>query len=141
MSSHEVMTAFEYIYTTLSGDATLTSLAPGGVWRTLAPDGTASPFTTMAFQSGIDTMIVNAARIFSQPLLMIKTTGLASNTAAVEQAAARVDVLLQRTSGQTSDSLILVCYRESPWQQDELVNADLWVSIGGLYRLYVQDVT
>ncbi len=40
-----------------------------------------------------------------------------------------------------SNAAILACYREQPLDLPELVNGELWDSMGGLYRLQVQLIT
>jgi hypothetical protein len=39
-----------------------------------------------------------------------------------------------------SNAAILMCYRESPFSLDELVNGDLWGNYGGLYVLEINEL-
>lgn len=140
-TTHEAVIALEYLISTLSGDTTLSTLAPGGCFRGLAPPNTVTPFVIVGYQSGVDVLTMNAVRLFSTPLYMVKVVGPADITPTIAQGAARVDELLRRTSGTATGGLVLVCYRESPLLLDELVNGTQWVSIGGLYRAEVQQTS
>ena len=138
MSTHEVLIAFEFLYTTLSSDSQLQGYASGGTWRGMAPVSTVPPFTVMSFMSATDTLTMNRVRLLSNPLIQVKASGPSSLTAQIGQAASRIDTLLKRVSGSTSDGLILSCSQESPLMLDELVNGVQWTNIGGLYRLQIQ---
>lgn len=143
MSAHEIALSFEWLYSTLSGDSTLAGYAPGGVFRSLAPPTTATPFVIMSYQSGLDSLTMNAVRMMSELLFLAKAVGPATSMAGIVNAASQIDVLLKRTSGTTVDGLgaILACYREQPLEVDEIVNGELWTNIGGLYRLQIEQIS
>ena len=142
MSTHEVVIALEFLYSTLSGDTALAGYAPGGVWRGDAPPGTTTPFVAIEHQSGgVDTLTMNAYRVMSRPLFQVKAVGPTANLSATAQAAAEVDTLLKRTSGSAPGGLILVCYREEPLFLDSLINGEPWTDIGGLYRTEIQQTS
>jgi hypothetical protein len=139
MSVIETGLALQWLTSTLLNDATLTSLAPGSVWRGLAPTSvTTYPFCVYNFQAGSDLLTFNVTRIWSSQLFQVRCVGPASNTAGIMNAASRVDALLGRTSGTPTGGIIYAAYRESPLLLEELVNGVLFSSIGGLYRLLVQ---
>jgi hypothetical protein len=142
MASQEVVIALEYLYSTLSADATLQGYAPGGVHRGLAPPETTTPYVIFAYQSGTDVNTMNAYRIMTDPLFQAKAVGPASITAQIASAAERIDELLKPNQGGVTatlaDGLVLSCFRESPLQTDEIVSGQQWSNIGGLYRLLVQ---
>lgn len=148
MSVHEVQIALSFLYSTLAGDATLASLTPGGIWRGKAPplddngNTLPTPYVVLGMQSGgNDTLTANAVRVMSKPLYQVHATGQADATQAVANAASEIDTLLKRTSGAVTGGLTLVCYRESPLEIDEDVNGEMWISIGGLYRLLLQQTS
>lgn len=139
MSTQEVITGFQWIYTTLTNDSLLTSLAPGGVKRSVAPPGTPVPFIIMGLQSGNDVLTMNAYRIMDDLVYIVKAVGPASMDMAVASAADRMDALLKLTSGTTADGAILACYRQSPLQYDDnSIAGETWMHNGGLYRLIIQ---
>lgn len=142
MSVHELASADLWIAGTLAGDSTLAGYAPGGVFADLAPDGTTTPYVVYALQSpGPDTLTANAVRLLTNPLFQVVAVGEASKMAAIVNAASRIDDLLKRASGTVTGGYIAVCYREQPLQKSELINTVVWRSIGGLYRLILEQTT
>lgn len=142
MSTHEVQIALSWLYTTLTGDATLTALLSGGahgIWRAYAPPGTLPPYVIFGQQSGgNDTLTMNAVRLLTNPLYQVKCVGPASNMQPILDAASEIDNLLKRTAGSATGGIVSVCYRESPLETDEIVDGELWSNVGGLYRLQLQ---
>lgn len=141
MSVQESGIAFEFLYSTLSSDNTLTALAPGGVWRSMAPPSTNPPYVILSLQSGVDVLTSQIVRLMTQILYQVKVIGPVAMTAQLFSAAQEIDNLLARTSGTATGGVILACWRESPLQLDELVNGELWTNIGGLYRIQAQQTS
>lgn len=141
--STEAAIGFTWLYTTLSNDSQLTELAPGGIWRGLAPPETVTPFVVMSLQSGNDVTTMNAFRAFTECTYLLKVVGPASITATIMNAADRLDALIGSppTSGSTSDGAILASYRKSPISIQELVNGELFENAGGLYELQIEKKT
>jgi hypothetical protein len=141
MSRHELASAEEFLFTTLS-DATLLSYAPGGVHNDTAPDGTPTPYVVFGLQSPVvDSRTMNEVRLLTNPLYQVVATGEASKMDDIVNAASRIDDLLKRDSGDVTGGEISACYREQPVTKNELVNTQKWKSIGGLFRLEIQQST
>lgn len=140
MSGHEAALGMQWLFEVLSGDATLASLAPGGIWRSLAKPNILTPYVIIAYQSGNDVITENAYRIIADYVYQVKAVGPADIDDVVAQAAARIDQLIGGpTSGSTSGGLILSCNRQAPLFLDEIVNEnELWTSIGGLHRIIIE---
>lgn len=139
MSQHEIVTALLWLQATLSGDSALVSYAPGGVHADDVPDGTVTPYITYGSQSGgVDSLTMNAVRLLTNPLYQVVATGPTSQMAAIASAASELDDLLKRTAGSVVGGLVSACYREQPVEKNERINAVKWKSIGGLYRLTIQ---
>src|SRR5262245_5076262 len=134
---NEAAEAYEFLYAKLHGDATLLGYAPGDVWPDLAPPGTTTPFVVITLQSETDTLTATAFRILSRPLFQIKAVGPATQRAAIRNAANRIDALLARTSGVTTNAVIEACYRDGVFNIPEIVDGKLWTSIGGFHRLEI----
>lgn len=142
MSAHELVSAEEWIYNTLSNDTPLLTSAPGGVFAAMAPDGTATPYVVFGLQSGgVDTLTMNAVRLITNPLYQIVVTGEASKMSDIVAAASRIDDLMKRASGTVTGGYIADCHREQPLVKNELINTVVWRSIGGLYRMIVEQNT
>lgn len=133
----EIAIGFEFLYATLSGDATLAALVTGGWWHDMAPAGTATPFGIMGLQSAPDTLTATATRLLAQPLYQVKVVGPASLYPSLVTAASRVDALLARTAGSAGGFVIQACYRDGGIALPELVDGVLWSNLGGSYRLLI----
>jgi hypothetical protein len=127
--------AYEFLYTKLSGDSTLAGYATGGVWPDMAPPGTATPFVVFQLQSETDTLTMNVFRLLSRVVFQVKAVGPVNQRATLRNAANRIDVLLGRTNGTTTNAIIEACYRDGVLNLAEIVDGALWSSIGGFYRL------
>lgn len=142
MSVHELTSAELWLQATLADDSTLLGYAPGGVFAAMAPDGTTTPYVVFGLQSpGVDTLTANAVRLLANPLYQIVAVGEASKMSGIVAAASRIDDLLKRASGTVSGGYVAVCYREQPLMKNELINTIVWRSIGGLYRMIVEQTT
>lgn len=140
---NEVNLGLAFLYAKLTNDATLTSLAPGGVHRGSAPSGTSTPFIVIQHQAGRDTLTMNRLRLMSRILYQVRAAGPAKSTSAVVSASNRLDDLLKKPPGAppetTSGGRIDSYYREEPLQFDEtLPTGEKWTNIGGLYRLEIE---
>jgi hypothetical protein len=147
MAGHEVALGFQFLYGVLSGDATLASYAPGGVFRALAPPDTATPFVIIAYQAGSDSVTMNGFRMLDDLVFQVKAVGPAISMTSIVSAAERIDQLLGGTNTGPASGVIgsnlgqcLACYRQSPLAMDEITNAELWTNIGGLYRLIIEQM-
>lgn len=141
--STEAAIGFTWLYSTLTNDSQLPSLVPGGVWRSLAPPETQTPFIVMSLQSANDVVSMNGFRIIVDCTYLLKVVGPASETATIMNAADRLDALIGSppTSGTTSDGAVLSSLRKSPLSIDELVNGELFLNQGGLYDLIIEKKT
>jgi hypothetical protein len=139
VSSHETALGFSWLYSTLVGDTTLSGYASGGVYRSMAPPQTTTPYVIMSFQAGTDVVTMNGFRLIDDTIFQVRAVGPGSKSQQIAQAAGRLDALLSiPSSGVTAGGAILSCYRESPLTFDELVNGELWNNMGGLYRVIIQ---
>jgi hypothetical protein len=151
MAGHEIMLGYAYLESTLGGDGTLATLAPGGINRAMAQPNTVAPYIIIAFHSGTDSVTMNAYRVLTNLVFQVKVVGPANNTAQLTAASARIDVLLGSPPGIPPGALPIIiggvtegylysCFRESPLEVDELVVGELWTNIGGLYRMELGQV-
>ena len=141
--ANEAASGFTFLYSYLSGDATLAALVTG-VYRDLAPVGTQPDWLVVGHQSGVDTMTSTAVRLMARNLYRILAVGPESHYTNVAAIANRVDALLMpsdmplryTSSGGVS---ILAAYREQPLALSEIVpgaaQGPNWINLGGLYRL------
>lgn len=137
---HELSRVAAWLYSTLSADATLTSLAPGGVFRGLAPVGTATPYVVFSYQGGADMNSMTGYRLGVNSLWMVKAVGPASSTPTLQSAADRIETLLGHKSGTVAGAIIAACIRQDGVFDDEVVNGALWTNVGGIYRIWAEAI-
>jgi hypothetical protein len=140
--SSETAQAFHWVGSEMRADSALMAAATGGVFLSYAPLDTVAPYAIFGRQSGSDVTTVNQIRLFVHILLQIKAVGpqgQGGNFGVLETIANRIDALFKdrRNIGLASGG-ILACYRESELEYPELVNAQPWENLGGLYHLEVQ---
>lgn len=78
----------------LAGDATLATLAPGGVFREVAPQGVAEPYVIVQLIGHRDDYQLNRAQAFEDCTYMVKAVQQANSGTAVQAVADRVQALL-----------------------------------------------
>ncbi len=86
--ANEAVLGLMWLNTILSNDSTLTTGAPGGIRRAMAPPDTATPFVIISVQSPIDITSMNKFRLMTEILYQVKAVGPASATIAIAAASA-----------------------------------------------------
>lgn len=135
-----------WLTSTLGGDATLAGYAPGGVWRGMAPDGTATPYVIVARQGGRDLVLPGAIRVWDDATYLVKVVGPATQDATLASAASRIDALLQGASGTNgSDTRVLSCEGVAVVDTDELIagasGSEVWRSLGRIWNTLAQPLS
>ncbi len=143
MSAHEIALGLTFLNNLLANDSTLSGLAPGGVYRSLADPDAATPYVVFNFQAGSDAGTMNGVRMLVEATFQVRAAGPASQTAAIAQAAAQIDALLGGEQGlrnqMTIGGYIHAVWRESPlWVDEPPINAVVWSNAGGLYRMQLE---
>lgn len=138
----ELFEADSWLQSTLSGDATITSLVGSRIYSWDVPIGTSSPYITFHPQSpGIDVRAsgrLGSGRIMTTPLYLIRAIGSVNDWATLKPIALRIDQLLEGTTNATVNGNHIAVQRESPFQLVEHDAAQQsWRHLGGLYRLYI----
>jgi hypothetical protein len=137
--ANEVVLADLWLYSVLSGDATLAGLVGTKIYSYLAPGGTASPFVVYNFQGGTDVMAVGAIRIMNTGLYQIKGIVQSNSMSGVAKSIAdRIDTLLHGMTGLVTGGIVLACVRQQPIAYVETSNGLRWNHLGGSYRLIVE---
>lgn len=140
MSTHEVVIALRFLRMILMSDEVV-SITPGGSWPGSVPKDRPAPYAIYGWMSGFDTLTANGVRLLTQPLYQVRASGPASSVDDVALVASVIDDVLKRTTNTSVDGgLVAASYRESPLQIDQPVDGIPWVSIGGLYRLVIQQI-
>ncbi len=134
----ELVSALQWLYSTLNGDTTLSGYVTG-VYSEVAPADAMYPFVVIVtYTPGLDTSFNNAQRVLTNPLFIVKVIGATASLVALEQATDRVDALLHRQSNSAAG--VLSCVREQPFSMAEFDPTENkhYRHLGGFYRLQVQ---
>lgn len=135
---NEVTRAAKWLYSRLAADGVLAAAAPGGIHEHPAPPGTASPLITYQLQAPVDVKVVPDKRVWAEMVYLVRAIGQGRSYVVLEAAADRLDVLLDRADGATSDARVISCTRDSAYALSEERNGVEYRHLGGLFRLLVQ---
>lgn len=126
-------TVEQIIYSRLSGDSTLAGLAPGGVWRGVAPGGAAGTVVVFTQVSASDSYAL-AHRAYTTFTYQIKAITPGTSAAPAWAASQRVEALL-------TDAAIgfMECRRQTVISQTEIDGGEQYQHAGGLYRITTQE--
>ena len=120
----------------LTGDATLEALTPDGVWLDEAPPG-ATRFVIVSLVASND-VAVFGRRAIESSLYLVKAVIEATGGGVAQQAAARIDVLLEDVPLDVPGYVWMTTHRLEPLERHELDPADArlsWQHRGGRYRV------
>lgn len=131
----EVARAMEWIFDTLSADATLTGLVSTRIYDGLAPQGSSYPFVIFNHQGGADVRGVGTFRAMNSSLFQIRAHTESESYSSATAIADRIDTVLQGAAGSKDGAYIATCVREQPLMLLEQNNGIQYRSAGGLYRL------
>ena len=139
--ANEAATGLAMLNTVLTGDATLMALVTG-VFRDVAPEGTAPDWIVIGHQSDQDTLSGVGSRIMTRHVDRVLVVGPESDGANIRAAADRLDALLQPAGLPLRNSNgTLACYREQALLLSSIVpgsgSGAAWLLLGGLYRVEI----
>lgn len=134
----EVLRVDQWLYATLTGDATLVGAVGTRCYGDVAPQGAAFPYLIFNLMDGTDVMGIGTARIMVNAIYQIKVIGQVPSYALLKPIADRVDAVLQGATGSVVDGVILACTREQPIRYVEIAGETQYRHLGGLYRVFVQ---
>lgn len=126
----------------LRADPVLATLAPGGVWRDLAPGQTAEPYVIVSLAASEDVYVCGGTAWVSQ-LYIVKAVHRHPSAGPAGAAADRVHDLLQDATLVWPGYRALLIQREERItyvETDERTEAR-YQHVGGLYRLLAEPVS
>ena len=123
-----------------SGAGGVVTLATGGIFEEIDPNGGGYPKTIYRFQGGSDVSAVGAARrVYVNAVYAVYAVWeRPSYGGALDAIAARIDTLLNGKQAAITGGLILACVRIAPLQLANLSNGVSIRMLGGTYRIYSQ---
>lgn len=134
----EVLRVDQWLYATLTGDATLAAAVSTRCYSDVAPQGAAFPLLLFTMMDGTDVMGVGTARIMVNAIYQVKVIGQGPSYSPLKPIADRIDAVLQGKTGSVVDGVILACTREQPIRYMEIAGETQYRHLGGLYRVFVQ---
>jgi hypothetical protein len=135
----EITQAYQWSVTRAKDDPTLVAVSIGGIWQGNAPLGTSGLYVSITEQSNMDILTMNAFRVFSSILLLIKAVSLSSDFDNLLVAADRIDELFKRQKNiALSPGYMLSSYREQEVSYETLEAGKQYSFLGGLYRVLLQ---
>lgn len=126
------------IYARLSGDATLTTLAPGGVWRNLAPTGTTGVIVVFTPVSANDAYTLGQ-RATTEHTYLVKAVAPGESNNPASDAAARIDALLTDATITLAAGRVLSIRRSEIVTMTENDGGEMYQHAGGYYIIWTQD--
>jgi HK97 gp10 family phage protein len=127
----------EWLLTTLAASASLTALVSTRIYGYVAPQNSTGNMVIFNWMGGSDLVAVSGYRALVNGLWQVKAITQSGSFAQAKAIMDIVDGLIHRTTGSTSDSLILSCVREAPVQYVEVTNGIQYRHLGGLFRIQI----
>jgi hypothetical protein len=137
---NEEAAALDYLVNYLSSDATLMSLA-NGVWTRSVPASAPTPAIKIDVMERSDVEAIGLIRVWDDLLFLVRATvknatglGEAPDWTDARAIGNRIDVLLHAHEEVTSE-LQVHSFREESYTDETIEGGDLYLHVGGLYRL------
>lgn len=124
----------EALYAKLSGDSTLSALAPSGVWRDTAPEGTTGVFVIVAQTAAADAYTLSK-RAWTAYKYDVQAIGPGESAAGVLDAAAQIDTVLNDATWSVTGGSVLVSRRVNAFTYVELDSGERYQHAGGTYLI------
>lgn len=138
--ANELVAAERWLYSTLTGDATLAGIVGNRVYGHVVPPNATRPYLFYTLAAAADDYTtLNATRIWAEFVYAVRIVNKTESYPSLETAAAAIDAALHRESGSNVSGAIVGCVRQSPFALVEIDQDSSQVRhLGGVYRLFVQ---
>lgn len=124
----------------LEADGTLMGMLNGGVYLRTTPTTAGLPLVKIDIQDREDLMVVEMHRIWSNITYLVRGVTRGPDWTEVQAIANRIDQLLHRANGSSTDVNVQQVYREETFTDETVEGGDLYHHAGGIYRLLVQAI-
>lgn len=131
------MTIEQAVIQKLGADATLASLAPGGIWLDVAPETATEPYIIVNLQSHLDTVAMSDALSFETAFLLVKAIVSGGSAASAQTAADRVQTLLHGTTLTITGGTLMSMTRSGRVRYVEVDGDQRFQHVGALYEVAV----
>lgn len=128
----------DFVYDTLSGDATLQGYQSTRVYEAVARG--AFPCTVYQWQGGGDDVnTLGGTRVLTHLLILIKSIAQSDSILTLSAMSARIDTLMNNATG-TSNGYYQEWVRRSPFRLSERVDGVSYQHLGAVYEVLVHAV-
>lgn len=144
MSAGKTLAAAErWLYSVLSGDATLAAAVGTRIYFESVPQNTAAPYIFITTRPMPDIRGAGGNIIASQFEYVVRAvdeTPPGGLTTALVNVAAQLHQVLHGSSGSNADGAVFAIVRDAPFSLPEVDRATNrpWRHLGGIYRMWVQ---
>jgi hypothetical protein len=128
----------QMIYSTLANDATLTALAPGKVWRGVAPSKTTGTYVVFNLQGEAD-IYTMGLRAMLDSVYQIKAIQPGRSASGAWDAAERIDALITDQPLVCSNGTVLMARRQQIISFTETDGGEMYQHVGGLFGFVIQE--
>lgn len=124
----------------LTSDVTLMTLAPGGVFREIAPQGATEPYIIVQMMRHSDEYLINRGEAFEEFTYMVKAVQRTTSGATVQSVSDRIHTVLQDSTMTITGYNLITMQREERIAYVELdENRDQrYQHRGGIYQVLVE---
>lgn len=129
----------EWIYTTLTGDATLAGLVGTRVYAGMAPQGATMPYVVFAMANNHDVMGLGGTRIMTDFTYRVEVVGRTDSYSTISPIADGIDTLLHKASGAAGeDGYVLACQRVQEIAHPEVRDGIAYRRMGAYWHIIAQ---
>lgn len=132
-------TVEQMLYARLSGDATLAGLAPGGVWRGVAPTDKPAGVWVVFNNMSADDIYTFDLRAMVNSLYQVKAIAPGESALPAWQAAERIETLLTDRALTITSGTLLMVRRQQVISMTETDGGEQYQHAGGMYAITVQE--
>lgn len=132
-------TVEQMLYARLSGDATLAGLAPGGVWRGVAPTDKPAGVWVVFNNMSADDIYTFDLRAMVNSLYQVKAIAPGESALPAWQAAERIETLLTDQALTITSGTLLMVRRQQVISMTETDGGEQYQHAGGMYAITVQE--
>lgn len=138
--SNELVAAERWLFSTLTGDATLTGIVGSRVYGHVVPPTAARPYVFYTKAAAADDYLtMEANRIWANFVYAVRIVNKTESYVSLEAGADAIEAALHRESGSNVSGVIVACVRQAPFDLIEIdQDGSQLRGLGGLYRLFVQ---
>lgn len=129
-----------HIVTAVMAMANQASLLPGGIYRSVAPEGTPYPFAVMTYAGGSDKLTIGDHIVGGGLLFQVKVVDKSSDDAPATNAYLAIQAAIYAANNSSVSGAYIAGQEETPLDLPVTEKDQLFQQIGGLWRFWIDPV-